>query len=195
MGHEQSVHSDLWVNEAEGTALSVIARRDPITRYELLRAFQLSPMTFPNQSKGSLYPLVRRLVERGFITTELGGGARNTEVLRLSGRGREALRLWVKSIGPALLLPHDPLNFRATSLGELSREERIAWIAAAKEQIFRKKEELADYTAKAVIPYGEILHPAIGASLDAKLQWLDRLLIKVLEEEEPKRRSQYLPER
>lgn len=192
MGREhQSDQSDITVNEAEGAALGVICRRQPITRYQLLRAFQLSPVTHPNKSKGSLYPLVSRLLERSFLSTEPGGGARDTEVLRLTERGQKALRQWVNAISSAMILPHDPLKARVVSLGELSRDERIEWIAAVKSEVLRTKEELAAYASMGSIPYGDILNPADDASLDAKLQWLDRLLIKVVNERKPRRRSFY----
>src|SRR4029077_6872541 len=110
---------DLTITEAEGSVLGVIARRQPLTRYQLLRAFQTSPVVGLNTSKGSLYPLIGRLVARGLVSSETGPGTRATEVLRLTSRGHEALCAWVKAILPQHTLRYDPLKFRAISLGEL----------------------------------------------------------------------------
>ena len=50
------------VNEAEGAVLGLLARAQPLSRYQILRFFQNSPARFQNVSKGSVYPLVARLV-------------------------------------------------------------------------------------------------------------------------------------
>jgi DNA-binding PadR family transcriptional regulator len=171
------------VNEAEGTVLGVVSRRQPLTRYQLLRAFQNSPVTTPNKSKGSLYPLVRRLVERGFLVLEAGDGARDTEVLRLTADGKAALRSWIHGISAAHMLIHDPIKVRAVSLGLLDRGEQIAWIAAVKNLVALKKTELKRYRATINLPHGNIIHDADEASLDAAVKWLNRLLAEVLEED------------
>lgn len=193
MGREDQypVDSDLVVSEAEGSVLGLVARRQPLTRYQILRAFQTSPISGLNTSKGSLYPLVRRLSERGLLEGKAGSGPRETEVLELTPRGYAALRAWVKSVSAHLTLQYDPLKFRAISLGELSRDERIQWIAAARQAIWAKREELEAYRAQIKLPYGKVVHSADEASLDAQLKWLDRLLVKVVNEEEPERRSSY----
>jgi DNA-binding PadR family transcriptional regulator len=182
---------DANVNEYEGLVLGVIGRRQPITRYQILRAFQNSPFATANRSKGSLYPLVRRLVERGLVIAEQGARLRDTEMVRLTALGEAALRLWVQSMNSAIILPYDPIGVRSLSLGELSRDERIQWIADAKELLLNKKDELAAYASMVSLPNGKLLHAADVVALDAKLQWLDRLLIEVVNESQPQRRSFY----
>lgn len=183
--------ADLVVNEPEGTVLGVIARRQPMTRYQLLRAFQRSPLTIQNTSKGSLYPLVRRMLERGMLLCEPGGRTRDTEVLKLTGRGYKALRLWIQGIGPEHMILRDPIKMRALSVGELDRDARIRWIASAKQLLLEKKDAFRAYDKLVKLPYGELINASYDAELDAKLQFLDRLLIQVLREDEPEKTSYY----
>src|SRR4029079_4162527 len=178
-------------SEAEGTVLGVIARRQPLTRYTLLRAFQTSAIVGVHTSKGSLYPLVHRLVERGLLAGEAGSSDRGTEVLRLTPKGRRSLRDWVQAILPRHALQHDPLKMRAISLGELPREGRLQWVTSAKEIVRQKKEELGEYRKLVRLPYGKLVHEADEASLDAQLRWLDQLLAAILDEEHAETRSQY----
>src|SRR5699024_7136215 len=67
---------DVAVSEHEGTVLGMVARWQPLTRYQLLKAFERSPISSYNTSKGSLYPLVSRMIGRGFLITETGTGPR-----------------------------------------------------------------------------------------------------------------------
>jgi DNA-binding PadR family transcriptional regulator len=179
------------VSEAEGTVLGFILRRQPVTRYQILRAFQTSPFTRVNTSKGSLYPLVRRLVERKLVAGKPGTGTRETEVLELTERGHEALRRWVKSVRLDHVLRYDPLKFRAVSLGELSRAERIQWVGEAKQLLWRRREELEAYRARIRLPYQDVLNPADDAIFHGQLKWLDRLLVMIANEEEPDGRAYY----
>ena len=183
--------TDLIISEAEGCVLGVIARRQPITRYQLLRAFQMSPFNMPNKSKGSFYPLIRRLLERNFILAGASNRGRDTETLEISERGREALLHWVVSIDDSRVLPYDPLSIRALSLGEFTRQDRIRWVATAKELLWQKTEHLAEYRTMVRLPYGALVHDAAQASLDAQLRWLDQLLLEILNEDEPQTRAEY----
>jgi len=179
------------VNEHEGAVLGVIARRQPVTRYQVLRAFQRSPVRMYNSSKGSLYPLIARMVDRQLVVVNGQPTRRETETLSLSESGYDALRLWVQGLRLDQTLIQDPLLVRATSLGEIDRDARIRWIAEAKQLILDKKHELAGYVQAVRLPYGDIVFAAADAELDVKLRWLDRLLIKVVDEAEAERTAAY----
>lgn len=175
------------VNEAEGAVLGLIGRRPNITRYQILRFFQQSPVKFQNVSKGSVYPLISRLEERRLIVSKEGQGPHSAPVYSLAEGGHEALGRWVKRITLQQMLPLDPLKLKVLSLQALSPAERIAWIAAAKQLILEKKAELEGYRERLLAdPYGEIVYAADFESLDAKLVWLDRLLIEVARDLTPK---------
>jgi DNA-binding PadR family transcriptional regulator len=172
----------ILVNEHEGAVLGLISRSQPLTRYQLYKAFQQSPTTTYNTSKGSLYPLVTRLIERGLVGVEENKSRRDAELLSLTRSGYAALTRWIEQTGPQHSFINDPMLLRVMALSDVSREERIRWIADAKGLLLDRKHQLLDYEESAASPYDDIVHGTAIAILDAKLEWLDRLLIKVVNE-------------
>jgi DNA-binding PadR family transcriptional regulator len=171
------------VNEAEGAVLGLLVRTQPMTRYQMLRFFQNSPARFQNISKGSLYPLVTRLLQRGMIESNSGEGGHGAQVYSLAPLGRTALRNWTLRLESRDMLPLDPLEQRVFSLAELAPAQRIAWVAQAKQLIFDKKAELQSHRERLIqYAYGEIVYNADQERLDSKLIWLDRLLIEFAQE-------------
>lgn len=185
MGGGEQEASDIAVNEHEGTVLGMVARWQPVTRYQLLKAFERSPISSYNTSKGSLYPLVGRMIVRGFVVAETGDGPRESELISLSPLGREALSRWVMRIGPQHGMVHDPLQVRILALGELPLADRVRWVVSAKDLLLEKKAELKEYHDRLKVPFNDIVYNFGVAAIDAKLLWLDRLLIQVVENEEP----------
>lgn len=186
MARSAAVRDDsaIVVNEHEGAVLGLIARNQPLTRYQLYKTFQQSPTTTYNTSKGSLYPLVGRLIDRGFIGVESNKSRRDAELLSLTKLGYGALTRWIEQTGPQHSIVNDPMLFRVLALSDVSRDERIRWIADAKGLLLDRKHELNANKNPSNSPYDEIVHGTAVAIIDAKLEWLDRLLIKVVGEEE-----------
>ncbi len=177
---ELDLESAVQANEAEGAVLGLLARIQPLSRYQILRFFQDSPARFQNVSKGSLYPLVSRLLDRGLIASKAGDGSHGAPVYSLTDHGRNALRGWTKRLDGRDMLPLDPLEQRVFSLLELPPVERIAWVAQAKALILAKKAELQSHRSRIIkYAYGETVYNADQDRLDAKLIWLDRLLIEI----------------
>ena len=158
---------------------------DEILRLRLLKAFERSPISSYNTSKGSLYPLVSRMIVRGFLTSEISDGPRESELISLSSLGHQALRRWIVRIGSQHSMIHDPLQVRILALCELPREDRVRWVVAAKELLLAKKEELRDYHDRLTVPFNEIVHNYGVATIDAKLRLLDRLLVQIVDDREP----------
>jgi hypothetical protein len=73
--------------------------------------------------------------------------------------------------------------FRVLALSDVSRDERIRWIADAKGLLLDRKQELNTHKQGPKSPYDDIVYGTAVAIIDAKLEWLDRLLIKVVNEE------------
>ena len=141
-------------------------------------AFRELPTTSYNKSKGTIYPLIGRMMERGLVTStkaEAGGG----ETLSLAERGYEALNRWLID-GPTHSFGHDPLLDRMMVLGGVAHAQRVRWIAGAKELLLAKKDELKAYRLTVDAPYIDIAHGSAVAVIDAKLEWLDRLLIEIV---------------
>ena len=185
MGGGEQGESDIAVNEHEGTVLGMVARWQPVTRYQLLKAFERSPISSYNTSKGSLYPLVGRMIVRGFIVGETGEGPRESELISLSPLGREALNRWIMRIGPQHAMVHDPLQVRILALCELPLADRVRWVVSAKDLLLGKKQELKEYHERLTVPFNEIVYNFGVATIDAKLLWLDRLLVRIVDHQEP----------
>ena len=173
---------DHGVSEYEGIVLGAIARTQPVTRYQLLKTLEKAPTTSYNSSKGSFYPLVGRMIDKGLLCAEPGVGTRKSENLRLTDAGREALRSWILATEHEKSFGHDPLLSRLQSLADVPIEKRVEWIAAAKQSLLEKKDELDSYHQNVELPYGDIVHGAAAAMIQAKLEWLDRLLIHLVQQ-------------
>jgi DNA-binding PadR family transcriptional regulator len=183
--------SGIAVNEHEGTVLGMVARWQPLTRYQLLKAFERSPISAYNTSKGSLYPLVGRMIIRGFLVTETSGGPRESELISLSDLGRQALHRGIVKIGSQHSMVNDPLQVRIRARCERAREERLRWVVSAKDLLIGKKEELKDYHERLTVPFNDIVYNFGVAAIDAKLRWLDRLMVQLVDDREPDGRVVY----
>jgi DNA-binding PadR family transcriptional regulator len=170
----------LSVNEYEGAVLGALARIEPATRYRLVKTFRESPTNSHSPSNGSLYPLVARLISRGMI--ESRPGSRRSEQLSLTEDGQRALAGWVAGTGPQHSIADDPLLQRVMSLGDLPTEEQVRWIVSAKALLLDKKDELQTNRSTAGGPYAEVVHSTAIAIVNTKLEWLDRLLIQIMNE-------------
>jgi DNA-binding PadR family transcriptional regulator len=173
---------EVSVNEHEGAVLGLIARCQPVTRYQLYKAFKDLPTTSYNASKGSLYPLVERMIDRDFVQTGGLRGPRQGEVLKITRLGKRALTGWILQTGPEQSFTRDPLLLRMMSLSDLKPSERVRWIANAKAAILEKKRELNEHGQSADGPYMDIVQGIALSMIEAKLEWLDRLLIQIVKE-------------
>ena len=179
---------EFTASEHEGLVLGLIQRRQPITRYQVFKSFSRAPTPTLNASKGSVYPLITRLIQQGLIRTEKSSKPRETEVLYLTDLGREVLRRWVLQIGDEHTLLFEPLRSRLLSIAELTREEQLDWIVRAKELIGAKRALLEDYDNEVVVqtvgeearPIWQVSKLACEASLDSKVLFLDRLMAEVV---------------
>jgi len=168
------------VNEYEGAVLGVIARIQPVTRYRLLKAFEASSTTSYNTSKGSLYPLIGRMMERGFVRADDAVDGRGGQPLSLTPEGQAAHTQWVTRTDPQHSMSHDALFSRVLSLEGLPRVEQVSWIASAKAILLDRRDQLAGDAPAGAGPYADIVHESAIALLNTKLEWLDRLLIRIM---------------
>lgn len=118
-------------SELEHIVLALVWRDGPSTPYAIRRHFLESPTPRWSGSAGAIYPLVRRLEERGLLrsTPERTDG-RGTRRYALTARGRRAIQRW---LGPPfepgeLALGADPVRARLLFLAGLSPEARGAFL-------------------------------------------------------------------
>src|SRR5688572_1020824 len=81
------------LTDHEGTFLSLVLRIQPTTAYQVTKIYEASPVNNFNTSKGKIYPLIRRLTERGLLSKQLvEGDGRGTEALLCTRAGEKAVR-------------------------------------------------------------------------------------------------------
>lgn len=164
------------LTEDEGTFLALLVRVQPATAYQLSKIYAESPVSNYGTSKGKIYPLIRRLGERGLLKSRpVEGDARGSEKLECTARGREALRSWIKDIRPGYLLLEDPLRTMVQSFDVLSADEQSEWIERTRAALRQKLEELEAYGPTVFVPHKDAVHDNAVSSLRTRLEWLDRL--------------------
>ena len=169
------------LTDDEGTFLALLVRVQPATAYQLSKIYAESPVSNFGTSKGKIYPLIRRLKERGLIRSRpVPGDARGSERLESSHRGREALRRWIKQIRPGHLLLEDPLRTMVQSFDLLTADEQAGWIKQARVALEGKLRELEEYAASVFVPYKDAVHDNAVSSVRTLLEWLDRLETSLL---------------
>src|SRR5262252_1915289 len=103
------------LTELEGAVLGVIARSSPCTPYRVRRVFLDSPSPYWSGSAGAIYPLLRRLEQRGLLTSrKRRTGRRAALAYTLTARGTQAFRAWLQPPWPTVVtgVPADPLRTR-----------------------------------------------------------------------------------
>jgi DNA-binding PadR family transcriptional regulator len=109
------------LTDHEGTFLSLVLRIQPATAYQVTKIYEDSPVSNFNTSKGKIYPLIRRLAERGLLAkTPIAGDGRGAEELSCTAEGKKAVREWARQVRPTHLLLDDPLRTKVQSFGLLS---------------------------------------------------------------------------
>jgi DNA-binding PadR family transcriptional regulator len=165
------------LTENEGALLALVSRAEPVTSYQIAKAYEQSPVSNFSTSRGKLYPMIRRLREAGLLRASLiKGDGRKTERLATTDKGRAALREWIKDIRPALLLPEDPLRTRLQSIDLLPRGEQVAWVARLKVSLLEKLDQVEAYGRSVSGPYHELVHDNAVRSIRGRMDWLDLVL-------------------
>jgi DNA-binding PadR family transcriptional regulator len=171
---DPSIATELTDNE--GSLLALVLRRQPVTAYQLLRIYEQSPVSSFNESKGSLYPLIRRMKQRGLLAARrVSGDGRNAELLTCTDAGRDAVRAWVSDIRPSHVLPDDPLRTKIISFGLLDPAQQRAWITRVRAAVEEKIEEVEAYTVGLDMPHQTLVHANAVGALRERIAWLDLL--------------------
>lgn len=165
------------LNDNEGTFLALVLRLQPTTAYQVAKVYELSPVTNYKTHKGKIYPIIERLVARGWLEKRpVEGDRRGTEQLLCTEDGREAVRQWVMQIPPAHMLLDDPLRTKVQSFEILSDEERVRWVLDAKAKLHLKLAELETYQLEVDVPFKQFVHDHAVRSIRMRMDWLDSLI-------------------
>lgn len=170
------------LTEQEGLVLALAARLEKPTAHEIFTILDGSPTRSVRASKGSIYPIVARLRERGLIEATPLNDGRRSELLAVTPEGREAIRVWLEGVDREQVLPYDPLRVRLPTLELLDKPGRLRWIERARELNHEMRKEIDNYCHTVEMSFAEVSHQSALEHLNAQLRWLDRLQIAILED-------------
>lgn len=175
--------TDQRLTEIEGRVLALIARLGSPTAYAVYAVIDDTPTSVLKTSKGTIYPLVDRLKERGFLAaTPLTDDRRGGETLQVTKAGMDAIRAWLVDIREEHVLVYDPLRARVPALQFLTPEERLEWVASAKLLNQQKADDVEGYRPEDAESFEAIAHLAAASVLGAQSKWLDRLFVALVDE-------------
>ena len=171
--------TSIELTDNEGALLALVLRQQPINGYQISRIYEESPVSNFNSSKGIVYPIIRRLRDRGFIMVHaVEGDPRGSEVLVCTDVGREAVRAWIKHMRPAHLLLEDPLRTKVQSLDVLDRNEQVEWLVDTRMRLGEKLSEVTRYSRE-IDALQSFAHDNAISSIRSRADWLDRILLAV----------------
>ena len=128
------------LTDLEGATLAEVARRGTATSYVIANTFAESPSEYWSGSAGAVYPLVRRLTERGYLEAQAAAtGKRKRSDYSITPSGRAALTAWLLDADRAAGMGFDPLRTRLLYLDLVSPKEVATLLAEV-----AKRSERAD---------------------------------------------------
>jgi len=77
-------------------ALIGLLKSKPQSGYDLRKSFTTTPMRHFSDSPGSIYPALRRLLKRKYLTATDGGSPRKRQVFRVTKAGERAFVAWLQ---------------------------------------------------------------------------------------------------
>jgi DNA-binding PadR family transcriptional regulator len=164
------------LTDNEGALLALILRRQPVSAYQIGRAFDDSPIHTLNTSKGKLYPLLQRLNQRGLVSSDMvEGDRRRTQLFACTDAGRSALKEWVYTVRQEHDLLHDPLRKKLQSFDLLTPEEQMHWVDISVARLRARLAEVEAFDAECEGPFGPLMKDNAREALEARLRWLSRL--------------------
>lgn len=126
------------LSELEGVVLGMLWSMGSKTAYSIRQLFLKSPSPHWATSAGTIYPLMKRLHQRGLIRSERHATGRREGLLyTLTPLGLRTLRRW---IGPspaaiATAVPVDPLRLRLRFMGALPEREQASLIKNTRREL------------------------------------------------------------
>jgi DNA-binding PadR family transcriptional regulator len=164
------------LTELENCVLGVVWHRGPCTAYTVRREFAISSSSHWSSSAGSIYPVLTRLDQLGFIAAEQESWGTGTKThYRATSEGLTALKEW---IGPPLeewaaASTFDPIRTRAYFLGALTPAARRRFVAAAetmtRDELARLKSSLQTESEDS---WERLASLGAVCELEGRLRWL-----------------------
>lgn len=178
------------LTETENLVLSLVQRTEPISAYGLRQLLRRSIVSRLRISNGTIYPLLKRLTERGLLSVRTKRSKqREADVYRATTAGRAAIRAWIQSPDGVELVLEDVARRKLLSMAVLSVAERVRWLRGLRQRMQDELVKLDEFTAKyAHLEFMHLAHDNARSTLVARIEWATRTLAQ-LEREQRLRRD------
>lgn len=166
------------MTELECCVLGVVWQQGPMTAYEIAKPFVESQSAYWSGSAGAIYPLVRRLEEKGLLAGEAATwNSRRKRLFTITAEGLRALRAWLAPPFPdaAGAATFDPIRTRLAFLEALPPRQRVKFFADAERVIgeqLQHLEELQESERQREDRLGALTALGAAHELRARLAWL-----------------------
>lgn len=166
------------MTELECCVLGVVWQQGPLTAYEIAKPFAESQSSYWSGSAGAIYPLVKRLEEKGLVRGDVEQwNARKKRTFTITEEGLASLRQWLSPPFPdsAGAASFDPIRTRLGFLQALPARSRKRFLDDA-ERVIGEQLTILERFEQSERERGETLSAltAVGAvyELQARLKWL-----------------------
>lgn len=168
------------LTELEAHVLAQIAVDQPVSAYDVMKAIARSPVSSLSGSTGAIYPIVKRLRERGLIeTAPVKDSPRRAEALSCTNAGRMVAARWVGSVSDCDLLPHDPLRSKILFFDLLGKHEQMRFLLEANRALDAKIDEIEEYTRANEGMHLGLANEGAVASVKARRRWLQEVMLEI----------------
>ncbi|NML04478.1 helix-turn-helix transcriptional regulator [Sphingomonas sp. G-3-2-10] len=168
------------LTELEAHVLAQIAVHQPISAYDVMKALARSPVSSLSGSTGAIYPIVKRLRDRGLVeATPVKDSPRRAEVLSATRTGRAAAARWVGRVSDADLLPHDPLRSKILFFALLTKPEQMRFLLEASRALEDKLEQIESFARAHEGLNVELATAGAVVGIKARHRWLSDVMLEI----------------
>lgn len=165
------------LSELEGAILLEIDLRGRSTAFQVRKAFQMSPTQDWSGSAGAVYPAIKRLVEKSYISKTAQDDARGTQHLNATPKGQLALKDWAIDRELATAMNADPFRTRMDYLMTMSKTERTRALTAIHDTLVEKQDLIKRLTESEPATKREA-NQLVSTLLSSRLNWVRQILNK-----------------
>ena len=170
------------LSDLEAAAVGEVLKHQPCTAHFIRTCFRDSLARHFSDSSGSVYPMMKRLEQRGVLeSTRRKDGKRHVRHYRVTGPGRAALRKWLgPPISEDVTLTIDPLRTRLLYLQRLPKAKRALWISEVESAIRQKLKDVKCQHSNLNVNSADALYQQLAiengiSELNSRLSWLARV--------------------
>lgn len=166
------------LSELEGVALGIVSRDSPCTPYAVRKFLKNSPSSHWQGSAGSIYPMLLRLEQRGYIQSETDASdGRGRRLLLITDKGQQALSQWIhQGTTPELVSAiSDHIRTRVFFMASLNPKERHKFLTesfVALSEFLKATEHRLSKTDQKTDPYAWFACENVVLQTRTRIEWL-----------------------